>query len=47
VSHSGTRTCSHCGKPGHDRRSCSVPTNASQCSLCGRRGHDRRNCPKK
>lgn len=44
---SGTRTCSNCGKEGHDRRSCDVATNASECSVCGYRGHDKRNCPRR
>lgn len=47
MSASGTRTCSNCGRPGHDRRSCEVPANASRCGLCGFLGHDKRNCPKR
>ncbi len=42
-----TRTCNTCGKAGHDRRTCSVPSNAGKCSVCGFRGHDKRNCPAK
>lgn len=42
-----TRTCSWCGTPGHDRRSCTVPSNAGECSICNYHGHDRRNYPRK
>ncbi len=41
----GTRTCSWCGRHGHDRRSCTVGLNAAACSACGYHGHDQRNCP--
>ena len=47
LSSTGTRTCSWCGKHGHDRRSCDVPPNAGKCSVCGFHGHDKRNCPRK
>jgi len=43
----GSRTCSTCGRDGHDRRTCTVPSYAGQCSVCGYRGHDKRNCPDK
>ena len=47
MSASGTRTCSHCGAEGHDRRTCPVPPNAGKCSVCGYVGHDKRNCPQR
>lgn len=47
MSESGTRTCSTCGRQGHDKRSCAISTSASQCSVCGYHGHDKRNCPRK
>ncbi len=47
MSASGTRTCSWCGKLGHDKRSCDTSPNAGECSVCGYHGHDKRNCPRK
>lgn len=31
----GTRACSWCGKPGHDKRSCDVPPNAASVTTTG------------
>ena len=47
MSSTGTRTCSVCGKQGHDIRSCGVSPNSGACAICGFRGHDKRNCPRK
>jgi hypothetical protein len=40
--------CSHCGEPGHNKRSCGAPdrwgSGGHTCSRCGKSGHNKRTC---
>ena len=39
-----SRTCSSCGRPGHDKRTCDIPEVASVCTVCGFHGHSPETC---